>query len=329
MSRHFLGVDGGGSKTAFVVLEDAGRTEAEVVGPSCYYFATGIGLVEQVLSEGLARVGAAAGITVAELDHAFFGLPGYGEVAEDAPKLRAIVRDLLGHDRFSCGNDMLGGWAGALAGRDGINVVAGTGSIVYGERDGRAHRSGGWGEVFGDEGSGYWVAVRSLNAFSRMSDGRLPRGPLHELIAERAGIAADLDLVGVVFERWGARRAEIAALSKVVTEAAESGDSVAAGILRTAGRELVALVEACRNGIGYRDGEQVDVSYSGGMFSAPSFRAAFADALAAAGSEYRLCAPLYGPGVGSALYAMKLGGAALPLPPPASARSLNGEEHDV
>ena len=329
MSGHFLGVDGGGSKTAFVVLDSGGRTLAEVVGPSCYYFMAGIGLVEKVLGDGVARVSAAAGVTTAEFDHAFFGLPGYGESSTDTPKLRAIVRDLLGHDRFACGNDMLGGWAGALAGRDGINVVAGTGSIVYGERRGRAHRAGGWGELFGDEGSAYWIAVRGLNAFSRMSDGRLPRGPLHDLLAERVGITADLDLVGVVFDHWGGRRAEIAALSKVVVEAAGRGDAVAAEILRQAGRELVALVEACRDGIGYRDGERVDVSYSGGMFSAPSFRTAFRTALGEAGPGYRLRAPLYGPGVGSALYAMKLYGAEPPLPPPASAQSLDGEEHDV
>jgi hypothetical protein len=65
------------------------------------------------------------------------------------------------------------------------------------------------------------------------------------------------------------------------------------------------------------------------MFSAPSFRSAFTRALGAAGPGYRLCTPLYGPAVGSALYAMKLHGAALPPPPPGPGLSLEGEEHDV
>ncbi|HEX4790215.1 MAG TPA: BadF/BadG/BcrA/BcrD ATPase family protein [Actinospica sp.] len=309
----FLGVDGGGSKTAYVVLDAAGRTVAETLGPSCYYFASGIDLVERVLGDGVAQVSAAAGIGPDGFAHAFFGLPGYGEVSADIPKLHAIVRGVLGHDRFGVGNDMVGGWAGALAGRDGVNVVAGTGSIAYGERDGLAHRAGGWSELFGDEGSAYWVATRGLNAFSRMSDGRMPRGPLHALLLERVGIESDLDLVGVVVDRWGGRRAEIAALSKVVVEAADAGDAAAAGILRQAGRELVELVEACRIRLGYPDGEQVEVSYSGGMFAAASFRSAFTRALRAAGAGYLLRAPAYGPGVGSALYAMKLHGA--PLPP--------------
>ena len=73
---------------------------------------------------------------------------------------------------------MVCGWAGSLAGEDGINVISGTGSMTYGERHGTGHRVGGWGELFGDEGSAYWIAAQGLNAFSRMSDGRLARGPL-------------------------------------------------------------------------------------------------------------------------------------------------------
>ena len=324
---YFLGVDGGGSKTAYVVLDGSGRTVAETRGPSCYYFASGIDLLERVLAEGVAGVTAAAGITPGRLDHAFFGLPGYGEISADVPRLRTIARGLLGHDRFAVDNDMVGGWAGALGGRDGISVVAGTGSIAYGERRGLAHRAGGWSELFGDEGSAYWVAVQGLNAFSRMSDGRLPRGPLHALLAERVGIAEDLDLVGVVVDRWGGRRAEIARLSTVVVEAAEAGDEESGAILRRAGEELVRLVEACRIRLGYRDGEDVAVSHSGGMFSAPSFRTTFARALRAAGPGYRLRAPMYGPAAGSALYAMKLHGAT--LPPPPSAPNLEGEAIDV
>lgn len=305
-AAYFLGVDGGGSKTAYVVLDAAGRTVAEVTGPSCYYFAAGIELLEQVLSAGVAQVTAAAGITPALLDHAFFGLPGYGENSADVPQLRAVVRGLLDHDRFTVDNDMVGGWAGAFAGQDGINVVAGTGSIAYGERRGVAHRAGGWSELFGDEGSAYWVAVQGLNAFSRMSDGRLPRGPLHELLAAKVGITSDLDLVGVVVDRWAGRRAVIARLSVTVVEAADAGDAAAGAILRRAGEELVGLVECCHDRLGYRGGEPVAVSYSGGMFSAPAFRNEFTRALEAAGPAYELRAPIHGPAVGSALYAMKM-----------------------
>jgi N-acetylglucosamine kinase-like BadF-type ATPase len=94
------------------------------------------------------------------------------------------VWPLLGNGRFACGNDMICGWAGSLGCEDGINIVAGTGSIGYGERQGESARVGGWGEAFGDEGSAHWIAIQGLALFSRMSDGRMARGPLYDRVVE-------------------------------------------------------------------------------------------------------------------------------------------------
>lgn len=175
----FLGVDGGGTKTALCLVNGEGRILARARAPGCYYFAGGMDLVERVLRQGVDEVCRQAGITSADIVHAFFGLPGYGEVSGDVPALDAAPGGALGHGRYACDNDMVCGWAGSLGGADGINVVSGTGSITYGERAGRGVRVGGWGELFGDEGSAYWISIRGLRAFSQMSDGRLPLGPLH------------------------------------------------------------------------------------------------------------------------------------------------------
>jgi N-acetylglucosamine kinase-like BadF-type ATPase len=308
----FLGVDGGGSKTAFVLLDETGRTLAQAVGPSSYYFASGLHTVTVVLQDGIARLAEAAGVRTDEIDYAFFGLPGYGEIPADTPRLDAIPRGVLGHDRYLCDNDMIGGWAGALGGEDGINVVAGTGSMAYGERRGVGRRVGGWGELFGDEGSAYWVAIRGLNAFTRMSDGRQPRGPLYDIVKTRVGTSDDLGVVGVIVDGWRGARSEIADLSKAVVEADAAGDPAASAILAEGSRELARLVETARTALGYEDGEQAPVSYSGGMFSAASYLDGFAAALDALGPGYRRQAPIFGPGIGSALYAMKQHGTALP-----------------
>jgi N-acetylglucosamine kinase-like BadF-type ATPase len=294
----FLGVDGGGTKTAFVLLDGTGAVLAEATGPTLYSFPADAGLIRRVLEDGLV----AAGIDAGSVDRAFFALPGYGESTPDLPVLERVPGEVLGHDRYSVGNDMIAGWAGSLAGADGINVVAGTGSIAYGEWAGRSARAGGWSEVFGDEGSGYWTAVRGLNAFSRMSDGRLPRGPLHDRIREVVHAPTDLDVIAVVTGDWAGDRTRIAALSRCVVEAAEAGDVVAAGIVAEAGAELAALVHAVRAALG-ADGV-LPVSYSGGMFQAAPVRAAFAAAL---GEGFDLRAPRFGPAVGAALVAMRRG----------------------
>jgi N-acetylglucosamine kinase-like BadF-type ATPase len=304
----YLGVDGGGTKTAFCLLHEDGRVAAQALAPSCYYFTEGIGLVGRVLREGVDEVCTRASVTPAEIRYAFFGLPTYGEVSGDVPTLDAIPEDVLGHGRYSCDNDTVCGWAGSLGGLDGINVVSGTGSITYGERGGRGVRVGGWGDLFGDEGSAYWISIKGLNAFTRMGDGRLPVGPLHEALRNHLELEADLDLVDVVLNRWQGGRSEIAALSRVVARAAESGDECATQILSEAANELAELVDSTRRQLDFGPDERISVSYSGGVFNIPSVVEGFEAALENLHDSYELREPLHSPVVGAAIYAAKLAG---------------------
>jgi N-acetylglucosamine kinase-like BadF-type ATPase len=304
----YLGVDGGGSKTAFAVIDGAGQLLARATAPSSYYFADGFDVVERVLTQGIADICGQLGITASDIDAAFFGIPGYGESSGDVEELDAVPGRVLGHDRYSCNNDMVCGWAGSLAGEDGINVISGTGSMTYGERLGTGHRVGGWGELFGDEGSAYWIATQGLNSFSRMSDGRLPRGPLYELMKERLRIVSDLDTVGLVIEKWGGNRTSIAALATTVCQAAREQDEASARILAAGADELAMLVDTTRVLIGFGDDDPVPVSYSGGMFSDEEFLVLFRNALGRLPAKYDLRLPLLDPAVGAALYAAKRSG---------------------
>jgi N-acetylglucosamine kinase-like BadF-type ATPase len=306
----FLGVDGGGTKTAFCLIDADGTIAAQTQTASSYYFADSINLVGRVLREGIDGVCASAGISAGQIDHAFFGLPTYGEVSAHVATLDAIPEKILGHDRYRCDNDMVCGWAGSLGAVDGVNVISGTGSMTYGERAGTRLRVGGWGELFGDEGSAYWIAVRGLSAFSRMSDGREKAGPLLDVLRQHVGLAADLDLVDVVLNRWHGGRAEVAALSPQVVRAADLGDTAAAAILADAGRELALLVATTRRRLGYGADESVLVSYSGGTFGARQVLEAFRGELAGL-DGYDLRQPLYPPVIGAALYAAKLAGTPL------------------
>jgi N-acetylglucosamine kinase-like BadF-type ATPase len=311
----YLGVDGGGSKTAFALIDDGGQILARATAPTSYYFNDGFDVVERVLAQGISEICHQAGITAADIDAAFFGIPGYGEASEDIERLDAVPRLVLGHERYSCNNDMVCGWAGSLGCGDGINVISGTGSMTYGERRGVGHRVGGWGELFGDEGSAYWVATQGLNAFSRMSDGRLARGPLYTLLKEHLQLAGDLDVVSLVIEKWSGNRSSIAALSATVCEAARAEDAVATRILSDAADELVTLIETTRKLVGFTDQETVPVSYSGGMFSDEGFLTRFLAALQGQPAKFDLQRPLLDPALGAALYAAKYSGR--PLSPSA------------
>jgi len=204
--------------------------------------------------------------------------------------------------------------------------------MTYGEHGDRALRVGGWGELFDDEGSAYWIAVRGLNAFAKMCDGRLPTGPLRARLTGRLQLAAELDLVDVVLNRWQGDRAKVASLARVVTAAADDGDQACVGILREAGRALAGLVESTVAQLGYAPGETVPVSWSGGVFSSTLAYDAFRAQLA--GTPVELRDPLLPPVLGAALYAARSAGR--PLDAQAVARLQahattvpRGENHDV
>jgi N-acetylglucosamine kinase-like BadF-type ATPase len=306
MTAHFLGIDGGGTKTEFVCIDGEGRVVARAVTGTTYHLEVGLDEAVRRLGAGIAEICGALEIAPAGLDFTFFGLPAYGEDSIVDPQLRAACQTLLGQDRFACGNDMICGWAGSLGCEDGINIVAGTGSIGYGERHGRSARAGGWGEVFGDEGSAYWIAIEGLKLFSRMSDGRAPMGPLHARFVDALSLGDDLELCERVMGRDGMARGEIAGLANLVSKAADDGDPGARTILAAAADALVELAMALRTRLGFPEEVPVPISWSGGVLAQQHFvREAFLGSLERTGL-FAPAEPRYQPGFGAALYARRL-----------------------
>jgi N-acetylglucosamine kinase-like BadF-type ATPase len=308
----FLGIDGGGSKTRFLLIDGAGRILADHTEGPAYYLEIGLPALEAMLSMGIAAILQRAGVRADDLTFAFCGLPAYGEDGTLLARLDAAPSAALPAGRYRCGNDMICGWAGALAGEDGINVVAGTGSIAYGEYGGRAARAGGWGELFSDEGSAYWLAREGLRVFSRMSDGRAPRGPLHALMRRHFGLEADIDLCAAIYGKSIAQRSQFAQLSKLVAEAARAGDRAARALFTQAAEELADIVEAVRGNLEVSELIELPVSYSGGLFDLGELLVApLTAAFARRARPYRLLPARLSPEAGAALHAAKLAGSPL------------------
>jgi len=308
----FLGVDGGGTKTAFALIDEHGAIRASHVIGSVSHLALGFDQAALLLAEGTRAVLEAAALAPAQLHFAFFALGSYGEDSSITPRLDAMPAVLLPADRFRCGNDMIGCWAGSLGCADGISVIAGTGSMAYGEYAGQRARAGGWGELIGDEGSAYWIAREGMGLFSRMSDGRAPRGPLYTLVRERLVLEHDLDLCARVYGETANTRGAFAQFARLVHEAAEGGDGQARAIFLRAADELAATVIAVRAALGVPAQVALPVSYTGGAFSGSAWLVdAFKLALDASHARYEFRAPLFPPVVGVAMYAARLAGTPL------------------
>ncbi len=310
--RTYLGVDGGGTKTDFLLIDESGRALAARRAGTAYYLEAGIDGLRSMLEQGIRATLAQASVAPAAITHACIGLPAYGEDSKLISRLDEIVADVLPLKSYRCVNDMVCGWAGALAGRDGINIVAGTGSIAYGEFESRCARAGGWGELFSDEGSAYWMAREGLALFSKMSDGRVAKGPLYALLRDHFRVHADLDVCAAVYGPPALTRSELAALAPILARAARAGDSGARGIFEAAARELAAIVHAVRDQLAVSPQAALPLSYSGGMLQARELLLPLLEkALVTGGRHYEFSAPVLSPSAGAALYAAKLSGTPL------------------
>lgn len=308
----FLGIDGGGTKTSFALIDDAGSILAQHEEGSAYYLEVGLEGVAAMLRKGTAAILSTASVSSKVLRYAFFGLPAYGEDSALKEAFDTLPASFLPHTRYECGNDMICSWAGSLACQDGISIIAGTGSMAYGEYLGRKSRAGGWGELFSDEGSAYWIAREGLQLFSRMSDGRAPKGLLHALMRQHFSLAHDLDICAAVYGGIGNERSKLAMLATVVSEAAAGGDVQARAIFIAAAGELANIVHAVRNNLQVPPEIVLPVSYSGGVFKSHHLLIEpFQKALANLDTEYALATPILPPVIGAAMYAAKCCGADL------------------
>jgi N-acetylglucosamine kinase-like BadF-type ATPase len=310
--RTYLGVDGGGSKTLFLLIDDAGKILASHAEGTAYYPEIGLEALKKLLARGIRQILRQAGISVSDLTFAFLGLPSYGEDSALLATLDAAPASVVPTGSYRCGNDMVCGWAGALAGADGINVAVGTGSIAYGEYAGRSARAGGWGELFSDEGSAYWLAREGLRLFSRMSDGRVPRGPLHELVRRHFVLQHDLDLCAAIYGKRLAQRSQFAQLSRLVVEAVSAGDTAARTLFVQAAAELSDVIDAVRSQLRVLPEVRLAVSFSGGMFESNDLLLApLKEALASPVRNYSFLVPRLPSDVGAAVQAAKLSGTPL------------------
>jgi N-acetylmuramic acid 6-phosphate etherase len=211
-----LGVEGGGTKTAWALVErDSDGQELRILDqgklpPSNFRLATPDRL-RAILSE-----------LPKEIDRAGIFLAGCG-TAEDRQSLANLCAEIWpGAKKITTGSDRDSGLAAALGHGDGIVVNAGSGSSVTGRRGDKIENAGGWGHILGDAGGGYFLSIQALRLILREYD--LHRGEVQ--FTTKVLQALSLNNLDELV-RWAqtADKMEIAMLVPVVFEAAANGDA--------------------------------------------------------------------------------------------------------
>jgi glucosamine kinase len=251
-----LGVDAGGTKTLLAIADRAGAvqfiTQGATLDPT-----GGPGWTTEI-----GRLVDAVGANLRYVRGAALGLPFHGEIPaiSQAQRERCAALFSMKHDIV---NDVQVAFDGAFAGRGGVLLLAGTGSMAWaGDGSGTDIRVGGWGDAFGDEGSAYWIGREALSEATRALDGRgTALGFAHALLD---GLQlSEAELIGWSYAGT-ARRTKIAGVAKVVSTLARVDDTARAILERAADR----LYEHAKAGF-QRSGLSASAgwSYAGGVFA--------------------------------------------------------------
>ncbi|OWV73836.1 N-acetylglucosamine kinase [Rhizobium sp. R339] len=254
-----LGIDGGGSKVVVAVADRSGRilrsSRGRGVNPM-----DNPNWLEELDRHLLPFRNETKLMAVAA------GLPAYGEVARLSASQRDAIQRAFPNVRREVLNDVDAAHLGAFAGKPGILILSGTGSMAWARNEaGKSARTGGWGDLIGDEGSSHWIGQRALNLVSQSLDGRAPPTALASALIDQLRIdpADPMNGLGDWASSLANPRAEIAAISALVDRVASGGDEGAVSLLEQAADELSkhhhAISRHCR--------ADADWTYAGGTFS--------------------------------------------------------------
>jgi len=304
---YVLGIDGGGTKTVALAADLQGNILGRGTSVASNYQIVGLDRAIAALKEASDRAIADAGITIHKFKVVCLGLAGVGRETDRALLLPAI-RKLGLADRVILEHDAAIALAGATACQPGIVVLAGTGAMAFGmNRLGEKRRSGGWGNVLGDEGSAYYIGRRALAAACRAYDGRGPKTALLSKLMEHLSLDDFTDIVKRIYNKEASLQ-EIASLAPLVSQLAKAGDEVATEILRDAAEELALAASTVIRGLNMED-DEFRIATSGSVFKAGEpLMIPFAESVKSTAPRTEIIPPMFEPAVGAVFLALQEAG---------------------
>lgn len=305
VTRYFLGIDTGATKSHALVADEAGRVLGwGAGGPGNYEIVGYQGLVE-TLQAITGQALHMAGISKEQLAGAGFGIAGYDWPAEREPTRQAIQALGLAAPFEFVNDTVIGLLAGATEGW-GVAVVAGTSNNCRGrDRQGREGRVTGNGSHMGEYGGAHEVVERAVHVIAGAWAQRSPTTRLSQAFVELVGAKDVTDLLqGLALDYYQLS----ATAAPLVFQLAAAGDQVAHEIVCWAGRELGSLATGVIRQLDFESLE-FEVILVGSMFSgSPVLVETLADTIHAIAPQARLVRLTAPPAIGGVLLGMKQAG---------------------
>jgi N-acetylglucosamine kinase-like BadF-type ATPase len=280
-----IGLDIGGTKTHGVRFEK-GTAVAEAISGSANIQNINREAATANLAELFTEIGSGT------VEHVYAGAGGV-DTPEDAAALKSLIGQFAPQAGITVVHDsQLLLAAGGVS--SGVAVIAGTGSAVWGRNErGDEARSGGWGYLLGDEGSGYWLGREAVrHSLERMNQGCSPDALTRNLLT-----ACDLYHPGqliALFHSDATGRRYWAQHARLVVDAADTGHAPSQKMLARAGEDLANATARTLSRLGLTG----PVVLGGGLGThSTRLQSAFRDALTSQGiNDIRVItqAPVFG-----------------------------------
>ncbi|NMA86873.1 MAG: hypothetical protein GX968_06075 [Tissierellia bacterium] len=263
---YLIGIDGGGTKTKGYISDLEGNVLASAIGGSSNYLSAGRTTAKESLEQVINSLCNKININKEQTEIISLGLAGAGR-KEDKKIIEEIIREIGINNKIIINNDAYISLVGAHGQEKGIITISGTGSISLGiDGNGKLHRTGGWGHILGDEGSGYYFGKEALIAIMKAYDGRGEGTTIRDKILDYLGFNSEEKIPKYVYNNIEEKN-KIAKLAPLVVEAASEGDKIAKEIVNRGIVDLIDLTNTNYN----KMGESVNIALAGGIFEKSKF----------------------------------------------------------
>lgn len=273
--KYVVGLDGGGTKTAVTIADERGHVVHTFTSGAINYN----GQDEVSITSSFQQIMETIAVVCGGLDHCVQMCIGAAGVSNPTvvSRLESSVRERGYQGGLTITGDHETALYGAQDSLYGIILIAGTGSICYGRNEaGLAQRTGGFGYLIDDEGSGYSIGRDLLTAVVKEYDGRLPQTVITSMVYKQLQMKTVQQIVGFVYDK-NMNKKDIAALAPILTAACSLGDKTALSIADRNASSLLELVIPVVEKLNMQDGI---VAMAGSvLLKADYVRTAFIDKL--------------------------------------------------
>ena len=262
---YLIGFDCGATKTECGVADINGKILYTTTGGAANYLVTGAdgtaSIILSLLNDCIRNFNA----DYSDIEYIVIGAAGAGR-KDDAEKLESSLHEIFSADGIKIKSlkvvsDAQIALKGAFPNEAGCILIAGTGSIIYGKDENEnIHRTGGFGRLLGDEGSGYSIGRKGLQAAAKYFDGRGDETLIVKIIEEKYSINSADELITKVYKE----NFDIASIAEVVIIAAENEDQIAHKILLEESEELIHHISTMMKKM---DTIDLRVSFAGSLIS--------------------------------------------------------------